>query len=612
MPTNTTGRRSDGSLDGARYYDGSGRLRRSWLEFYTRGETPHWFNYAVRHLWKLVGKNTKLFALEGIQPVLDDIVREKSTPPFIQSIRLRKYNIGTEAPQLANLKPVPSRSLSELQFRYDLEFQSSSELEFDVEVDLSAVGGGGGSGAGDDAQDEDVGGDDDAVREQNAGIGDERLVRQFLPDNETDNGAQKETKRTLQKDTADDEINLSKPSNPSAALGDDDETGADDTSTQSSLASRLIPTSIIGPTTMSSTSAKTNTTSRTTVIPVSLSSLKVKARLWSSLTLQPYPPYCAGWTYGLLQGEEPPLDVDFEFSVGAERLIPVTSLPVLREVFFSMMTNEIPKQFTLPNTNTVLFLPPEEKAKLIELTNMSPDDVRKLPEQELRGYVPELWNFFQSLDEDEDGMLSLDELISGLSSFGYTAEEARKDFDKLTANSDDGSNRRPPSSGSGGAGTVTFQQFVAKWDEVQADKISEDYEGVLSFRIGPITNLTSTATTTSNTVVEITLGNETVAVSYPAASEEKVYELKAKSLDEHLEVKILNDPPNNLPLLQSSSRVVVARADMPLSALLLFSSHISPPADPTVVDLEPHGRIELELAYERFIDRWEDAKTTTT
>jgi len=102
------------------------------VEVSTDGVTPLWLNYGIRKLWKLVQKNTKQFAQEAIQPVLDDTDK----PDFVQDVRLVQYTVGKKAPVIRDLRPVPARSLAEVQCTFQMQFQSTSDLKFEVDVSI--------------------------------------------------------------------------------------------------------------------------------------------------------------------------------------------------------------------------------------------------------------------------------------------------------------------------------------------------------------------------------------------------------------------------------------------------------------------------------------------
>lgn len=102
------------------------------IEVSRDGVTPLWLNYGFRKLWKLVQKNTKQFAQEAIQPVIDDT----EMPDFVNDVRLVQYTVGNKAPVVRDLRPVPARSLAELQCTFQAQFRSTSDLTFEVDIVL--------------------------------------------------------------------------------------------------------------------------------------------------------------------------------------------------------------------------------------------------------------------------------------------------------------------------------------------------------------------------------------------------------------------------------------------------------------------------------------------
>lgn len=101
------------------------------IDFPQEGATPDWFNYALAKLWALLSKNTRQFSQEVIQKILDE---EVEMPDFVQDVRLIQYNIGEKSPDIRDLRPVPARSLAEIQCSYTAHLRSTSDLKFEVEL----------------------------------------------------------------------------------------------------------------------------------------------------------------------------------------------------------------------------------------------------------------------------------------------------------------------------------------------------------------------------------------------------------------------------------------------------------------------------------------------
>lgn len=70
--------------------------------------------HSLRTLWRLFRKSTSSLTRDVLQPVLDNI----ETPPFIRSIRIESITLGKSPPILQDIQRIPSRALSELQFRF--------------------------------------------------------------------------------------------------------------------------------------------------------------------------------------------------------------------------------------------------------------------------------------------------------------------------------------------------------------------------------------------------------------------------------------------------------------------------------------------------------------
>ena len=431
--------------------------------------TPEWFNYALSKLWALFRKNARQFTFEAIQPNLDKVEK----PDFVKAIRLVKYEIGQRSPTITNLRPVPARSLAEIQCSMQLQYFSTSDSVFELDVELL----------------------------------------------------------------------------PSRAL--------------------LLPSSW----------KPTNTT-----ISVAVQNLQIDTILWSAFRLAPYEPYCTSWRYGLLETPQ----VAFDMKIGDS--FPVTSVPVLRNLFYKIFQEEIPKDFMFPKSNFIDFTPEKMHKQKEEFMASSVDEIKRFSVDHVKEMFPKQWALYNSLDLSDDGTLSQDELMNGLVDWGYSTLEAKQFFRKLDVNR---------------KGRISFPGFCLLWPNVTVSEISQDYEGVLSFSVHGASNLTTPVLGWTDPAIQFRLYNDTVTTineplnkTTPSPEWNESFEIKCRSpLKDKLEVRIVEKSKWAF----RKSGQVIARAFVPLDALTLT------PKQSIDVHLKPRGTLKLNLSYGKFVDRWNQA-----
>lgn len=190
--------------------------------------------------------------------------------------------------------------------------------------------------------------------------------------------------------------------------------------------------------------------------PVTMENLDVDANLWISSSLAPYEPYCTGVKYALLDFPK----ITFEMTIA--NVIPITAVPLLRKLFFRIITQEAPKELILPNMECLDFTPTQvEAAKKLIRESVIRDS---MSEEELKGKFPEQWSLFEALDIDGNKLLTVDEIRAGLIDWGYTSADPNQAFDQLDVNSD---------------GKVSFLEFVKNWPSLEASFVPSVYSGEL-------------------------------------------------------------------------------------------------------------------------------------
>ena len=323
----------------------------------------------------------------------------------------------------------------------------------------------------------------------------------------------------------------------------------------------------------------------TYTIPVTLKNLKVDALLWSAFTMAPYPPYCTTWRYSLI--ERP--SIDFDMKIGGA--LPITSVPLLRTLFFKIMQTEIPKDFTFPKSNTVDFTEDNQAAKRTEFMEMEMEEIDKLSEDEIKEDFPKQWALYNSLDLNSDGNLSQQDLSKGLSDWGYSTEDTNDYFEQLDPNQ---------------RGYITFCNFCMMWPNVTTSEVPQMYEGRLSVVVDQATGMKKPLLFGwSDPVVRLSVGNETIMTdqSSEMSSKDKndtllwneSLNIDLQNITEELQVTVER---TSGPLMFGGLCKTLARGSIDLSCLE------TEPHKSVVVKLKPKGELLLDMSYGKFVDRW--------
>ena len=318
----------------------------------------------------------------------------------------------------------------------------------------------------------------------------------------------------------------------------------------------------------------------TVTIPVSLRNLEIDALMWSAFTLVPYQPYVTTWTFSSLETPK----VAFDMNVASA--LPVTAVPGLRSLFFQIIRKEIPKDFMFPLENTVDFTPDKERAKKKEFMDMTVKEIEQLSQDEIKEYCPKEWALYNSLDLDNTGSLEQRDLERGLADWGYSTQDSTAYFNKLDQHHD---------------GSVSFSQFCMMWPNVTTTEIGDEYEGMLSLTVGKVANMTKPVFGWSNPVVSIKVDNETVSSGLKRLGDDDIFlcneeflEIPCGPLDNQtLQIHVQDD--SNL------SMGGVGTASFPLETLKDSIQSLN-------IDLEPQGSIQIDLSYNKFVDRWDTCR----
>lgn len=87
---------------------------------------------SLRTLWRLFRKSTNSLTKDVLQPVLDDM----ELPPMVQSVTITRLTLGESPALVRKIQRLPSRSLSEIQYKFGLRLVGDREgrIEMDVAV----------------------------------------------------------------------------------------------------------------------------------------------------------------------------------------------------------------------------------------------------------------------------------------------------------------------------------------------------------------------------------------------------------------------------------------------------------------------------------------------
>ena len=320
-------------------------------------------------------------------------------------------------------------------------------------------------------------------------------------------------------------------------------------------------------------------------IPVTLRNLDFDALWWTSLGLTPYEPYLSTVQYSLLQSPR----ISFDMTVF--KLIPITTVPLLRKFFFEVITKEVPKEFMFPNSAFLDFRPPEIiKHSIVSKEETAQERLKDLDPDQLKELFPEQFALFDALDLDGGGTIEQEELLQGLKRWGYTAEDSAASFEKLDVDKD---------------GLVDFVEFIDMWPKLEENFVPNRYKGVVTVFLKRSKDLPLPLFGPTDPVVKLKLGDEVVKSkrdirTSPGGGKKaesiwnEAFELNCQSpRDQELEIVV--EEGMRLGLRRRGAEI--ARSKVPLSKLLTKKDR------KLNIKLEPQGTMRLDLSYADFVDR---------
>lgn len=93
--------------------------------------------HSLRTLWRLFRKSTNSLTKEVLQPVLDQM----EFPPGVKSVKITNLTLGESPALVRKIQRLPSRSLSEIQYKYAMRLVGDKEgrIDIDVVVNIPAI-----------------------------------------------------------------------------------------------------------------------------------------------------------------------------------------------------------------------------------------------------------------------------------------------------------------------------------------------------------------------------------------------------------------------------------------------------------------------------------------
>lgn len=91
-----------------------------------------WLNTTIRTVWKLFRRNTGSLTENVIQPVLDAMEFEDP----VAAVNIHRLELGKSPPLITNIQKLPSRSLSEIQYRFSIRLIGDANGIINLKVPL--------------------------------------------------------------------------------------------------------------------------------------------------------------------------------------------------------------------------------------------------------------------------------------------------------------------------------------------------------------------------------------------------------------------------------------------------------------------------------------------
>lgn len=200
-------------------------------------------------------------------------------------------------------------------------------------------------------------------------------------------------------------------------------------------------------------------------VPLIVSELDIDAKVWLGATVVPYQPWIRFVQWSLV---DMPL---IRLKVNVAKILPVSFVPLLSNVVNKILTQDLPREFLLPNTQVIDMMGEGEtdvdtEKRMLEARGVKMRGMSEVAEEELKQIFPELVALFESMDLDDNGVLGTKEVSDGLIEWGYASEADRNSiWNLLDVNND---------------GKVYLRDFISVWGDLKNVFVPRHFRGILT------------------------------------------------------------------------------------------------------------------------------------
>uniref|UniRef100_A0A7S1TIG0 C2 domain-containing protein n=1 Tax=Compsopogon caeruleus TaxID=31354 RepID=A0A7S1TIG0_9RHOD len=100
-------------------------------------ESVEWVNAAFRKMWILYKKQLTEIAIENLQKSIDEALLS-DRPPFLQDLRVGNLDIGNRALSISRVEKLPTRSLHDLVYHFDMRYDGDARLTLDAQIGVKS------------------------------------------------------------------------------------------------------------------------------------------------------------------------------------------------------------------------------------------------------------------------------------------------------------------------------------------------------------------------------------------------------------------------------------------------------------------------------------------
>ena len=101
------------------------------------GEPVEWVNMCWRKAWRVYQRGLERWLAGLLQPVFDNVVKDKVVPAFVQKLKITEFTLDHEAPYFTNMKRRSSRKDSDLNGVVDVRYTGGARMVLSVELGFS-------------------------------------------------------------------------------------------------------------------------------------------------------------------------------------------------------------------------------------------------------------------------------------------------------------------------------------------------------------------------------------------------------------------------------------------------------------------------------------------